>query len=240
MKITSFPKLLLAIAVIAVVVWSCRKNEVEHRSATSVNYYYTYFPIRIGATYIYRMDSLVWDTYKNGGQYDTTVNYLKEVVDSPFIDNTGQTAYKLYRWTTRDTTLGWSNERVWTEKLTQSEAQRWEENIRYVPLTFPVVANYSWNGNKYNTIDSFKEYNYYYKDVHVTFTLSGIKYDSTVLVSDANHFDALEGLVMSERYAAGVGLIYREKMDTTNSTGFLGGLDKGSYFSKQTLLHYTP
>ena len=235
MKITSFPKLLLAVAVIAIVVWSCRKNEVEHRSATSINYYYTYFPLRIGATYIYRIDSQVYNTFK--GKYDTSLTYLKEVIDSPFLDNTGMTTYKVFRWYTKDTTLGWSNERVWTEKRTQSEAQRWEENIRYVRLYFPVAANYAWNGNRYNTIDSFKEFNYYYKEVHVPFTLSGIKYDSTVYVSEANYLDALENHTEGERYAAKVGLIYREGLDTFN---YGNGLYQGSYFFKQTLLQYTP
>ncbi len=228
--------MLLVLAIVAITIWSCRKNEVEQRNVASVKYYYTYFPIHIGSTYIYRMDSQVYNKFK--GQYDTSVTYLKEVIDSPFKDNMGQTAYKVFRWTSKDTSLGWFNQRVWTEKLTSSEAQRWEENVRYAKLFFPVSAGYSWNGNRYNTLDSFHEYNYFYKEVHVPFTLEGIKYDSTVLVSDADYIDGTNALNVSERYAAGVGLIYRQHMDTANYTGTDGGLEHGSYFSKQTLLQY--
>ena len=227
--------MLLIAVILSVSIWACRKNEVETRT-NSVNYYYSYFPIHTGATYIYRLDSQNYNLFK--GQYDTSVTYLKEVIDSPFLDNTGTTAYKVYRWTTKDTSLGWGNERVWTEKRTASEAQRWEENIRYVRLTFPVKANYAWNGNKYSAnVDTFKEYNYFYQDVHVPYTIAGIKYDSTVLVSEVNYFDALEGHVISERYAAKVGLIYRQAMDTFTASSGNNNLNS---FSKQTLLQYTP
>jgi hypothetical protein len=229
-KISFFAILLLGF----IFLWACRKNEVENRTIATVNYYYSYFPIYVGSTYIYKVDSLVWNTYKF--KYDTSSYYLKEQIDSPFIDLAGDQAFKVYRWWTKDTTMAWTGERVWTEKTTKNEAQRWEENIRYLRLYFPVKLNYAWNGNKYNNIDSFKEYNYFYKEVHKPFSLAGISYDSTVLVSQINYTDALESHIAQARYAAKVGLIYREESDTSNVGN---GLTLGSYFTKQTLLKFT-
>ena len=173
------------------------------------------------------------------GAFDTIHYFLKEVIDSPFIDNTGQTAYKVFRWTSKDTSLGWTAQRVWTTKLTKNEAQRWEENIRYTRLFFPVSLGYSWNGNEYNTIDIYKEFNYNYKEVHKPFSLAGLSYDSTCLVQEADYADFTERRIFSERYAAQVGLIYREEMDTANYSGNPGQLDQTSYYYKQTLIKYS-
>jgi hypothetical protein len=222
-----------------VIIASCKKNEVEN--AASINNYYTYFPTRVGSIYIYRVDSLTYNYFKN--RFDTSLNYLKEVIDSPYIDNTGDRAYKVLRYWSKDTTTApWVIDKVWTEKRTTKTAERWEENTRYIKLSFPVVAGRSWNGNAYNngyysTVgqDSFRILSCSYAEVHVPFKLAGRNYDSTVLVNLLDYSDFLQHLKVSERYAAKVGLIYKEITDTASN-----GLHRvqGSYFYKQTLLQY--
>jgi hypothetical protein len=232
-------RFIIAIGLMLLITYGCRKNEVEN--TTAVNSYYSYFPIRLGSTYIYKVDSLTYNYFRHA--YDSSTNYLKEVIDSPFTDNMGDKAYKVSRYWTQDTiNIPWSMERVWTEKRTLRTAERWEENTRLVKLSFPIAPGRSWNGNSYNNgyystvgLDSFKSFNCSYGDVHTPFKLAGKNYDSTALVNIIDYSDFLHHFKASERYAAKVGLIYKEIMDTASN---LQHTIQGSYFYKQTLIQY--
>ena len=233
-KLSDKIKGVFLIAIISFLVFSCKKNETQ-KTASAPNQYYSYFPLKVGNTYIYRIDSLKYNLF--AGKYDSTTSYLKEVIDSPFIDNAGETAFKVLRYWARDTLKGWASIHTWTAKRNGQMAETWEENIRYVKMMFPVALSKSWNGNLYNTIDSFREYNYNYSEVNKSFTMPyyWVKYDSTTLVEEINWLDSLERIIKRDRYATGIGLIYREDMDTD----WTGKTHRGdNYFSKQYLIRF--
>ena len=134
---------------------------------------------------------------------------------------------------------GWASIHTWTTKRAGQMAETWEENIRYVKMMFPVALSKSWNGNLYNTIDSFREYNYHYTEVNKAFTMPyyRVAYDSTTLVEEINYTDpgGFESIIKKDRYAASIGLIYKEDMDTD----WTGNTHRGdNYFSKQYLIKF--
>ena len=235
---TSLNKLIFFIffALLTFLAISCQKNETEKSASTAPNQFYSYFPLKIGNTYIYRIDSEKYNP--NAGKYDSSTSYLKEVIDSPFIDNTGETTFKVLRYWAKDTLKGWASIHTWTAKRNGQVAETWEENIRYVKMMFPVALSKSWNGNLYNNIDSFREYNYNYQEVNKSFAMPyyGVKYDSTTLVEEINWTDNVtETIIKKDRYAAGIGLICREDMDTVPKGYSQSDLN---YFSKQYLIKF--
>ena len=79
-----------------------------------------------------------------------TIHYqVKEELDSTFIDDTGNQAYRIERSRRNDTASFWTITDIWYCNLTSSTAEKVEENLRFIKLSFPMFKNKTWAGNKY-------------------------------------------------------------------------------------------
>ncbi len=222
MKSNSY-KILFAILIVAVA--SCTKEN----TTVSPNLGYTYFPVNVGHYVIYNVDSIYKDDFSGivtHGKY-----MIKEVVESEFIDNAGRTTYRIERY--RKDSINypdWTIYNVWTANLTPTIAERFENNVRYIKLVFPVVLGKTWNGNSMN---SDVEQDYEYIEVNETLTLNNLSFDSVATVLQADDLDNLaEPRYMEEKYATGVGLIYRKNyIITTKTNPQTGVLDTASYIN---------
>ncbi|HRS40022.1 MAG TPA: hypothetical protein P5292_12650, partial [Bacteroidia bacterium] len=92
---------------------------------------------------------------------------------------------------------------------------------------FPISENTTWDGNDMNTLD---EELYAYEDYHVSRSVNGMAFDSTlsVLQRDDNNF--VERVYGQEIYANGVGLIRRQRDDLGKRNGIVV---KGTEFTMQ-------
>lgn len=184
---------------------SCSKNNTTETPYLG----YSYFPSNVGHYIIYEVDS----TKKDGFTGVVTHNryLIKEVVESIFTDNQGRPTLRIERYR-KDSLFypDWTIYNVWTANLTATTAERFENNIRYVKLTFPVENGKSWNGNSMNTLT---EEDYEYTGIHEPGTINGLTFDSITTVLQINDtFNFVEPKYKLEQYAAGVGLIYRKKL----------------------------
>ncbi|MES2559028.1 MAG: hypothetical protein V4590_04775 [Bacteroidota bacterium] len=214
---------------LSTVVFACSDSKPEEEN---VDLGYNYFPTQTGATWLYNVDSLVYDDNSGQTTIDTFTFQYKEQITGSFTDVTGEPAQQVSRFFRYSDTLPWTVLNQSTQMRTALNAQRVQENIRYVKLVFPLERNKRWNGNLYNTLGT-EQYTVSYVDQ--ASTVGNTSYPLTVKVQQQNEVNAIEEIIRYEIYARNIGLVYALS-DSLNTqvSGSRG------YRYRFTLLTYTP
>lgn len=194
---------------------SCGKETLEAPSPS-----FNYFQTRQGKYVVFDVDSIVHSTDDNDN--DDSVHYyhyqVKEIIDTPFTDGEGKQRQVVTRYYRNDSTEQWNFNIVWTQSLSSSSAYRWEDNIPYHKLSFPISSEIQWDGNDQNTLD---EEMYHYSDIHSAKTYNSIDFDSTITVIQRDDNNFVEKVFGKEVYASGIGLIYKERDDLRKTSGIV-------------------
>jgi hypothetical protein len=146
-----------------------------------------------------------------------TINYwLKEIIKEQFIDNEGDTAYRIERLWKFNETDSYVVKDIWYANLYPTRADKIEENIRFTKLIFPVSAEKRWNGNAFNTLEKWE---YAYDSLHVAKSINGLQFDSTIRVQQRNVINPFQQIVASEIYGNHIGLIQKSYKNIDNGIG---------------------
>ncbi len=222
-------KYLLTITALILLVSSCKKNDEQ----TTLYLGYNYFPVDMGRVWTYDADSTITDEF-NG----TTITHhfqIKEIIDSLYNDLQGRPTLRISQYVRDSSSQPWTIFKVCSINLTNTRAERFEDNIRYVKLAFPTKENVHWNGNSLNTLDPW---DYQYTDVHASMTVNNIAYDSVLAVLQHEDDNLITHEYFMEQYATNVGMIYKE--NTKQELDFNTGTVKSGYIYKQILTGYSP
>ena len=204
---------LLLLSLTAFTWYSCKKESVEAPALS-----YNYFPTESGKYIIYDVDSIYHSETDNNND-DSVFSYhfqIKDKIDSSFVDLEGRVNQVRLRYHRNSDTLPWQLTEVWTQYLSSTSAYLTEENIKYHKLSFPINATITWNGNDSNTEE---EELYYYDYFHESDVLNGLSFDSTLSVIQIDENNFVETIYGNEKYAAGVGMIYKEHNDLGKTNG---------------------
>lgn len=185
---------------VVVLITSCKKQE----SVVNQSIDFSYCPLVVGSWISYDVTDINIDKLSN--VYDTLNYYIKEIIESSFIEN-NEMIYRIERYVKLSDTTNWVIKDVWFANYTKNSIQKVEENIRYVKIIFPAKINSTWNGNAYNILDS--------KDYEITTldspeTINNISIDSVLHVTQLNISNLIEKKVEIEKYAKNIGLVYKE------------------------------
>ena len=218
---------------------SCEDKIQENPVISEENTLYRYFPLEQGNYIVYSVDSIIHryedDLSDSPDSLIDTFHYeVKEVVDSDFIDGEGETAWRISRYYRESDSEAWNFTTLWTAKLTSQSAQRVEENIRYVKLSFPIRLNKTWNGNYYNFLP---QEDYSIEEANTPASIGNFNFDSTLNVLELDDLNLIHRIYKESKYAYGIGLISRER-DSVNLTQF-GEITNGIEFM-QTIIDYSP
>ena len=206
--------LLWCLLVLSVV--SC-KTEEDNFSIDSGE---DYFPLAIGQTWIYEMDSTIYDP--NGASIiNQSITQMRETIVDTLTDAAGNTLYKLEQFTRDSSDANWQIKNVYTTGIVNNQAQRTEENLKFIKLAFPLRENQSWDGNLFfdeftivkiagESIEMFKNWNYRLREFAVADTIGGMNFDEVMVIEQANNENSIELRRAQEKYAKGIGLVYRE------------------------------
>lgn len=202
--------------------FSCNKSKTE--GPVIDDYGYDYFPLEVGRSWEYEVDSIIYDPAVGGTAVDSFRTFIRETITGTLPDNAGQALYRVERYFRRNDTLPWQVEKVFTLSRDEQRASRTEDNLRFTKLVFPVKAGKSWDGNAYfddtrpvfvagESVAMFKNWQYRILEAGVPATVGDMDFDDVAAVQNAdnrylNNF--LELRLATEQYARGVGLISRE------------------------------
>ncbi|MBS1763876.1 MAG: hypothetical protein JSS90_02790 [Bacteroidetes bacterium] len=193
---------ILALATV-ITITACHKDESLNEPIS-----YRYFPMAVGDSLIY--DVSLFD--KDLNTYDSTYQLL-ERVESIFSDNQGRPTFRLERYTRKTATDPWIIYKVWTANLLTTSAEKKEDNITYVKLVFPVKLNEQWNGNAKNFMaDEFDDYKII--SIDEPYSSANLNFDSSLTVRQVDYDYGFEKRSHYEKYAAGVGMVYKDVYDS--------------------------
>ncbi len=207
---------------------SCKKGEVLEKNQ-SVDF--SFFPTQTGFWMEYEVDSIVHYDSDDFFDLDTAIGvfhfYVREEFDLPYINGENQTTSVINRYRRESDTLPWTYMNKWTANVNSHSAQKVEDNVRFVRLSFPVKSNASWNGNAYNF---FSEEEYSYEDLYEPVVLGSLQFDSTITVLQNDFLSRINRIYKKEIYAAHAGMIYKQldsvnTKDTDHGTIILTGLE---------------
>lgn len=202
-----------------------------------------YYPTTIGKYVIYNVDSTI---YNSLAQTTITTQYqIKEKITEKFTDNEGQEALRIERYIKKYNPLKsydsipWVIKEVWMINATNKSIQVVEGNVRYTKMIFPIQLNASWNGNAKNTIG---EWLYSYNYIDKAETIGTTKLDKVLLIKQKEYRTLISYQNYNEKYAKGVGLVYREITDILSNNVIAnvpveGRIEDGVIY-KQTLVTY--
>jgi hypothetical protein len=214
----------LGIFGLAILGWmGCTETIEEPRP---IDFNYSYFPIKLGAEYIYQSDSIV---YNNGGlNIDTFSSQIREVVQDSFLNIDGEIEYTLARYYRRIATQEWTPINRWSIGRNAEFATRTEENLKFVKMIFPPKLGLRWNGNRFfddnQKIEVAGELVKIYNDwtskifkTDVEITANDKKYSAIEIeVVDLNSL--IERRLVKEWYAKDVGFLRRESIILDSDT----------------------
>lgn len=180
-----------------------------------------YFPVAIGKSVTYQVDSIIYDPTESAVLVDTSRVYIREVMVDTFRDEIGVLNYRIERYQAYDSNFDWEIKDVWSTSLENNRAERFEENLKFVKMVFPVKDGDIWDGNLYidetsiffiagESIEIFKSWFYEVLSTDEPEQIGGFSFENVTTISQADEENLIERRYSIEKYAKGVGLVYRE------------------------------
>ncbi|MFM9027557.1 MAG: hypothetical protein ACKOQ6_06130 [Bacteroidota bacterium] len=201
-----------------------------------------YFPLVTGNWIRYQVDSIVHIDNELDACEDSVNRFhfeILETVDYPFVDGEQDTAYRIARFRRTDSLQNWSFCSMWTSKLKQSGAERVEDNLRFVKLSFPFDRRATWNGNAYNNQDPET---YKYEEIGFSRSINSIVFPATVKVLQNDFVTSIGATVKWEIYARGIGMVekYVKDVRLLYGCGASPVIDDGLEYSLKVLDYEIP
>lgn len=201
---------LIGLCGFAVMLAGCKRDG----SAEPLDPGYDYFPTAIGTWVEYQVDS-VWRD--DGFNVLDSVNYrLMERIEEHYTDPAGRPALRILRYV-KDSTDNWLVRDVWSAVLTETVAEKTEENVRRLKLSFPIREGRRWDVHPYGP-DA--ELVVALRDVNDPWTVNGLSFERTAIVRNTVGPNLVETRNYEERYAKGVGMVEKYWEETTTNIIF--------------------
>lgn len=176
---------------------------------------FAYFPTAIGTWVEYQVDSIWRDDEQE--VHDSISYRLLERIEEHYVDPAGRPAQRVLRYVLDDHNE-WVVRDVWTATLSERYAEKLEENMRRLKLSFPLRKGRTWDTNIYNTD---KELPVVIKDMDVQVSLGSMALDSTLVLENTIPANLVERRDLMERYAKHIGLVEKHWTETITQPQFL-------------------
>lgn len=167
-----------------------------------------FFPLKTGAYVIYKADSIHHDqpVADIPGIHDTLSYYIKEVIDEEFNDAEEKPSMRIVRYKRQNPDDEWQLKNIWYARINNLNAQRVEENKRYIKMGFPISTRATWDGNALNDL---KEWRCTYDSLYQSKKMGDLHFNQTVTVNMHKYLTEVNDEFAKEIYAKDVGLIFR-------------------------------
>jgi hypothetical protein len=201
------------IAAATVLLAACTREE----SAKPTTLGYGYFPLEVGTWVEYQVDSIWRDD--DFDIHDTISYRLLERIEEAYTDPAGRSARRILRYV-KDPTGEWQVRDVWTATRDAFFAEKTEENMRRLKLSFPVREARIWDVNVYNTDP---EWLVAARNAHQPWSGNGLSFDSTVTVRNTVPANLVDRRDYEEVYAMGVGMVHKYEVVTNTQITYPPG-----------------
>lgn len=182
---------------------------------------YGYFPLQIGRSWTYTVDSVVFVPQIGGILQDSSRTLVRELLVDTTTSLTGERLYRGERYERKSDTLPWQFRKVFTLSRNERQAIRQEDNVRVVVLPFPNSRNAVWFPDAYfddntffpvagESVAVFIDWRAAVVDRGMSFVLGDSTIEETLLVENLNFENENNWREVKEIYARGIGLVERQ------------------------------
>ena len=217
----------------------CNNNE----PFDGIVFHYEYYPLTIGQTWVYQVDSIKYDGNFTPPAIDTARYQIKEVVESIFDHNEGRESHRIEVFKRNNDTLPWEILNVYFTNRTESTAEKVEDNLRFIKLIFPATPGSKWAGNAFiDAVDEhayLKDWEYQIIGIDAPYNASGETFHETLSVLQEDETNAIERRYGFEVYAKDVGMIYKELINLERDSDPFGEWESG-FILQFELINYSP
>lgn len=225
----------LIIVLVASVVFAFQACQSESTfEEYTIDFGYEYFPLEVGKYRTFAVDSTLYDIGDNEATIVTNSRtYVKLLIADTITDNLGRPGYKIERYERSSDTLQWLITDIWTATITNEGIEWVEENLRFLKMIFPLKDGIDWDGNKYidittiipiagESVEVFKSWSYEVLDMNESETIGDFAFENVATISQADSENLIELRYSLEKYAKGIGMVYREMkiLDTQRIVGW--------------------
>ena len=218
-------------SILILVVFSCKKQ--KDPSAEDLGY--SYFPINDGDFSIYEV---IDSTFLGVGSFSVDTFMIKEEIHEPIsvYEEQRYQLYVYYKLPNED----WKDypDSVWTVFRDGLRIVRVRNNVRFVPLVFPLEIGKSWDGNISDSEVSPQQY-YSIKELYRPFAYDTYYYPKTVTVELVKDESVINDYLDYEVYSNEFGLAYREQkiynFDQTQVGQYI--VESGHHLIQKLILH---
>ena len=197
---------LVLTCILAISIIGCKKKKVDIPKMHT-----NYFGLVQGRYVIYDVQEMFHDV-EVSPQHDTNSYQLKTLIGDETTDNQGRKVREFKRYKRKLTTDPWVFSDLWTAVIDNNKAELVEENQRIIKLVFAPTSDKKWNPNAFNTFDSLT---YYYTDIHKSYNLPNLYFDSTVTVSNDKFHSLIDYKIDKYKYATNIGLVSKTYKNLT-------------------------
>ena len=226
---------------------ACQKK-TESYASPQLQFYY---PLITGKYIIYQLDSIKYISF---GTRDTIVScQVKYQTDEAIQDNLGRPGFRIFRYYRKDSTQPWVSEgTVWAIN-TVNTLEVIEDNLKYIKLQLPILNDYTWKGNSFieatsvnSPVRYLDNWDYTYHDVGNT---EKIGRDTLRHVITVDQRDEVIGLPQNpdsyseinysqEKFALGIGVVYKKFLHKEYQPNNGGYVAEGSYGVTYTMIDH--
>ncbi len=214
---------LFIICFLSLIVFSaCDEETIEVSDALG----YEYFPMDEGHTIFYKVDTTFYDEFN-----DTVFTRSWEVKEEILLldeDPEGNTRARILKSVRPyNSELEFSAPEINFATRSSNTLDIQDNNLRFIRLTFPILDGINWDGNVYiNQLDDdyedlYRDWNYTYSNVNDPVSIGSLNFNEAIHIAQVADDPAniLSYRFAEEKYAKGIGLIYRKLDNLILKTG---------------------
>lgn len=212
-------KQFLLLLIVTLALFSCHKTETLNTPNI-----HDYYPLVVGKWVSYDMDSTVFTNF--GRNIEIHHYQAMDSIDAEVTDNLGRRAFRVLRFIRTDASQAWQPNNTFMAVPTDNTIELIENNLRFQKLKMPVTQYFSWKGNSfidisiYSDVRYLEDWDYTYDSINYPLVLPSMVLDSTIKVAHRDEYlggDVNDPLTLyaeknfsEEKYAKGIGLVYRD------------------------------
>ena len=202
--------------------FACVKNEDE---TLRIDNGYEYFPLSVGKYKIFQVDSIVYDTLAGGKsvKVDSVRFFQKEVVVDTFMNQIGETVFRVERYERKTSTQPWVIKDVLSYGRNSVQATRSEQGLRLLKMPFPLKKRQNWSSTIYidvlvqvkiggQYVEMFKNWASNTTNLNTPETINGKRYGKVMTIKHADDENKLELRKVTEKYVRDTGLVFNEML----------------------------
>lgn len=197
---------------------SCNKSTIDD---FEVELGYRYFPLEIGQSRLYAVDSVIFDPTAQFNRIDTVSGFFREDLVDTLRDNSGALQFRIERYYRREASDPWQIHSVVSSSRGDREAIYTENNLSQIKLRFPLEVDLEWDGTARfpegvileiagESIDFYKGWKNRILEYRDQYPVEGQTFSDVYLVQTADLENVIEYRYGLEVYAPDQGLIYQE------------------------------